>query len=205
MSKSFIVFTAMVWCLLARADQSYIQNMSPKLREFLGDHPPAYRLLTNTISQCVSNRTMQIYYFYTDNESEARAAHYYPAEGVIGITIRENQEQLDEYVCLVFELLNSGNEKLFEELFNKAETGAISKSEFVREFRLAEFKVMLQVKQLLGGIKTSRREVNKSYYYKRIQGCPDEFEQYLVFTKQISPNRNRTKELEMKYDLLQKK
>jgi hypothetical protein len=184
-----------------------VLNMaSPKLREFLIAHPAALQSLTNILSRAFSERTAVLYYFYSENESTPRAAHYYPSDSEVGITIRENQQPADEFICLVFEVLNSESQKLFQELMRKAESGAISRSDFAQETLRVEFKAAQATRDLLGTFRLSKREISKSHNYKLVNGTPKTFEDFLAYTKKIcAPERDPFAEYERKYDSLRKR
>src|SRR5271165_1445404 len=53
---------------------------SPKLRQFLTGHREASQMMSNVVSEAFSNRTVRLHYFYSEDESVARARHYYPDE-----------------------------------------------------------------------------------------------------------------------------
>jgi len=179
---------------------------SPKLREFLSAHPAALQSLTNILSRAFAERTIQLYYFYSDDESAARASHYYQSDSVVGIVIRENQQPADEFICLVFEVLNSESQKLFQELMRKAESGAISRMDFAEEMLRVEFKAVQAIRDLLGTFRLSKREMSKSYHYKLFNETPKRFEDFLAYTKKISvPERDVLEEYKVKYDALRKR
>ena len=205
-NKVFVLLLLLGLSPSSQAEEGRILNtLSPKLRQFLSENPKAYQSLTNSLSEAFAKRTLQLYYFYSDDESIARASHYYPNEAAVGIFIRENQQALDEFICLVFEAINSISEKGFLELFAKAESGEISKDNFTREIAKLEFKAAKRTRDLLMGIRPSGSEAFRSYYYKRFKDCPDDFEDFLLYSKKVSsPHRDSTKEWEMKYDLLRK-
>lgn len=191
-------------CAASSAQQGDLLNMvSPKLREFLTENPKAFKVLTNTLSEAFSNRTVQVYYFYSDDDSVPRASHYYPDESVVGILIRENQQPLDEFICLLFESINSTSERRFQKVFEKVKSGEISKSDFVKEMNQTEFAAIKRTRDALKGITVSKNEAGKSYYYKRFIECPDGFDDFAAYSKKVaSPHRDTTKEWEAKYDLL---
>ncbi len=191
-------------CASAVAQQGDVSTIvSPKLREFLGKNQKALHVLTNTISEAFSNRTFQVYYFYSDDDSIGRASHYYPDESVVGILIRENQQPLDEFISLLFESINSTSEKHFQQVFEKVKSGAISKSDFVKEMDRTEFIAIKRTRDALKGIPVTKNEAGESYFYKRFVECPDGFDDFVAYSKKVaSPHRDTTKEWEAKYDFL---
>jgi hypothetical protein len=201
---------ALIWltaffCIWCSAEESGVLKMvSPKLKQFFADHPAASQTLGGIISESFSNRTVQLYYFYSNDETVPRASHYYPAESAVRIFIRENQEPSDECICLIFEILNSQGEKRFQELIDEAKSGAVSKRDFVRGIMRQEFEAVKRVRGLLKSFKLSKKEISMSYMYNKFAQCPDDFEAYAVY-KPKGVTRDQYKEYEQFYDSLQKK
>jgi hypothetical protein len=206
--KIIILLLTLLLCVSSWAQQTNILNsnysVSPKLRQFITDHSAASKLLTDTLSESFSNRTVQLYYFYSDDESIPRAFHYYPDESVVGIVIRENQQPSDEFISLLFEVLNSENEKRFQEITQKAESGALSKANYATEILKTEFEVVKRTRELIRGLNLNKKEISESYLYNRYIECPNKFEDFLSYKKKVSPQRDQIKEYEMQYDSLPK-
>jgi hypothetical protein len=206
--KIIILFLSLLVCVSSWAQQTNILNsnysVSPKLRQFITDHSGASKLLTNALSEAFSNRTVQLYYFYTDNESTPRAFHYYPDESVVGIVIRENQQPSDEFISLLFEVLNSESEKHFQEITQKAENGDLSKTNFITEILKVEFEADKRTRDLISDLNLNKKEISESYFYNRFIKCPNKFEDFLPYQKMVSPNRDLFKEYGMEYDSLPK-
>lgn len=197
-------FLLVLLCFCARAQDTNILSMvSPKLRQFLVDHPQASMTLSNVISEAFPTRTVQLYYFYTEDDSIGRAFHYYPAESVVGICIRENQKPCDECICLIFEILNSEGEKRFKQLSEQAKDGAVSKTNFVREIMRQEFQAVKKVQSLISDFKLGRKELSESHYYAIYIQCPQDFEAFLAYKVKVSPKRDQIAEYERMYDSLQ--
>ena len=204
LSKALICGSTFL-CVSSFAQESNIlDTVSPKLRQFVITHPGALQLLTNTLSEAFNGRTVQLYYFYSEDKVAARAYHYYPSESVVGICIRENQEPSDEFACLIFEMLNSEGEKRFQEFYHKAESGDISKTNFAREMLNVEFVAVKSTGNLLHNLKFSKKEISESYYYKRFIECPDSFEDFISYSVKVSSHGDPIKEFETKYDSLRK-
>src|SRR5262245_51555087 len=72
-------FFALIWlttlfCGSCAAEEIGIfKTVSPKLKQFLVDHSAASNALVGAISESFSNRTVQLYYFYSDDEAQPRA------------------------------------------------------------------------------------------------------------------------------------
>ena len=200
-----LLWLTVLFCISCPAAESGVLKMaSPKLRQFLADHPAALQALTGAISESFSNRTVRLYYFYSDDETVPRAGHYYPEKSSVGIVIRENQEPSDEYISLIFEILNSQGEKRFLDLVEQAKSGAISKTDFVRDLMRQEFQAVKKLRGLIDSFKLSKKEKDTSYFFKKFAECPEDFEAYLSYARKVSPNRDQTKEYEKAYDSLRK-
>ena len=201
-----LFFAAASCCLSVCAQEgNFPYKFSPKLQQFLVLHPDAKQILTTLISQTFSNKIVQLYYFYTDDESTPKAAHYYPREGVVGIVVRENQQPLDEFTCLTFEVINAQGEKRFREIYQMAESGQISKSDFAEEIMKEEFKAVKKARNFLKQLKPSEKEKSKTTLYMHFLHSPDKFEEFLVYSKKVlSPERDPIEEYKKQYDLLRR-
>jgi hypothetical protein len=177
-----------------RAQETNILAMcSPKFRQFVTAHPEASQLLTNVVSEAFAGRAIQVFYIYTPEDgSVPRAGHFYPAESTVAIRLRENQQPVDEFVSLVYEALNSESEEQFGDLFQKAQSGGISRTNFARQMLNVEFKALTRTRVLFKGIKLSEKEISESYYCKRFKECPDGFEDYLAYLIKASPPKHGT-------------
>ena len=181
---------------------NFFSTVSPKLGQFITAHPEASLMISNVGSEVFQNRKIQIYYFYTDDDSVPRAFHYYHDESTVDIVIRENQQPSDECICLIFEMLNSEGEKRFLKLEEEAKSGTVTKADFVKGVMQQEFQAGKKMRALLGNLRLSKKEIAESYSYNRILHCPNDFEEFLSYTKKVSPNRDQVKEYEREYDYL---
>lgn len=184
LKKFSLVLLVALSCLLSRAQETNIYSaMSPELKQFFADHPGAAISLSNVLSEAFSNQTVQLYYFYTDDESLPRAVEYSPDEFSVAIGIRENQELSDQCIGLVFEILNSEmnseSEKRFNELTEKALSGKISRTDFAKGMLYPIFQSAKRTQKLLPNFKLSKTEIAKSFYYKPTIECPETFEAFL--------------------------
>jgi hypothetical protein len=203
-----IFLLSILLCAWAGAQEnSILSEASPKLKKFISDHPEAAQIFTNAISSAFSNKTVRLYYFYSDNKSEAPAFHYYPnSVGLpdVAICVRENQSSLDEFITILFETLNSKNENGFRNLWGDAYSGTISREQFARKTLQYEFEATETTRALLLKLKFRKEEIDASYYYRKFADCPSKFEDFLSYSKRISPHRDALKEYEIKYDELRK-
>jgi hypothetical protein len=199
--SAFLLFIARSDPCLAQ-DARALYLPSPKLRQFLHETPTASQTLSNVLVETFVDRTLCLFYFYSEDKSVARAYHDYPDETHVAIYIRENQQPLDEFICLIFEALNSTNERQFLKLFDKAKTGAISKGEFTSDVARLEFDAVKKTQVLLKAIKLARGDRSKSEYYKLFRDAPENFDEFFLYIKRLSSARDVIKELSTKYDLL---
>ncbi len=182
MKLALTLFCAVV-CLGVQAQNSF----SPKLTQFLLNHPAASLALSNVIGEVSSTRTVQIYYFYTLDESAPKARHHYLGDSsTVGIFVRENQPACDECISILFEVLNSKGEKRFRELFGLAKSGGISKERFVREILRQEFQAVTEARKLIRGFGLKKKEVAESTSYSYFTQAPEEFESFLAYSRKLS-------------------
>ncbi len=202
----FILFLSAVLCGAAGPEETNILNqVSPKLRRFLIEHPTALRPLTNVLSAAFADRKLRLYYFYSDDASVLQAYHEYPQDSVVAIFILENQLPSDEFISLLFEAQNSTSEKQFLNYCAEATSGSISKTDFALGVGKLEFDATKRTRDLLKDIKMGRGEINKSQFYKVFRAVPDDFAEFLIYTKKVSlPPRDLIKEYGARYDLLRK-
>lgn len=168
------------------------------------EHAGATHLFTNTISDAFKERSVQIYYYYSDDKSVAKAYHYYPSESVVGLCICENQLPIDEFTSIIFESFNSTNEKEFRDLAHLAELGELTKTNYAQQIMRLEFKAARATQQTLVNLEASKKETSESLSYKLYINCPNTFEDFLKYTEEVSSGRDPIKEYEAQYDSLHK-
>jgi hypothetical protein len=205
MGKRFLILVFLfVTCVLCPAEEmNFLAGISPKLRKLVTGNAAAMSVLTNACSSAFRTNSVQLVYFYSEDDSRPRAVHYYPhtvGQADVMLCIRENQEPWDEFISIVFELLNSKNENRFEVLFERAKAGSIGKTEFAMGVIRIEFDADIVTRDLLKGMKLSRREKARSYFYNRFLGCPDGFEDFLGYQRKVSPRRDLVKQYEAMYE-----
>jgi hypothetical protein len=206
--KLSLTLLVVLLCLSSRAQETDIYGMmSPNLRQFLSDHREVANAVSNVlseVSEMFSNRTVQLYYFYSDDKSVARASHYSPDwyRSVIGI--KENQQPGDQCICLIFELLNSEGDKRFGETCQEAVSGKIKRADFAREMLRQEYQAVRKIQKLLQDFKLGKSEFAGSDYYKAFIDCPDTFEAFLNYETSVVSERNSFKEYEQEYDTMRK-
>lgn len=204
--KLCLILLVLLLCVSSLAQGTNLYStMSPQLREFLSEHREVANALSNVlgeVSEMFSNRTVQIYYFYSDDKSVARASHYSPDwyRSVIGI--KENQQPSDECLCLIFELLNSESDKQFGEICQKAASGNITRADFAREMLRQEYHAVRKMQKLLQDFKFGQSGFTDSDYYKAFVNCPDTFDAFLNFSSSAVSERNAFKEYQPEYDAL---
>lgn len=168
-------------------------------------------MFTRIAWESFTNRDVRFYYFYTQDESIPRASHYYPndypTENEVWIYIKADQQPVDEFFCVIFEMLNSEGEKRFQELMSQARAGTILRTNYALEITRQEFVATKRTHDLIGRLKFTRKEISSSQYYKRFLECPDGFEDFLVYQKKVvkGSQRDPIKEYETQYDLIRKR
>jgi hypothetical protein len=203
LGRKLLLFLLLGWPSIScwAQDNNAFKNFSPKLKQFLVGHPLASTALTNVLSEAFGKRKLGIYYFYCDDESVARAAHYYPNPTAVTIIIRENQLPCDECICLLFEVLNSEGEPRFQQLVGMAKTGTISRVDYATEVLKQEFKAVKKTRDLIATFGLSEKEIAGSDYYDHFIHCPDDFDSFLSYRLKASPNQDPLKGYEQYYDL----
>jgi len=197
--------TLVEWpCPFIWGQGNILDMASSQLRKFLADHPGAASSLSNAVSEAFAGRTVQLAYFHTDDELVPRASHEFPTESSVNILIRENQQPCDEFIGLIYEVLNAEGDQRFAELEKQAIAGTITRTNFVRGIMRQEFPAVIRVQRLLKSFKLSEPETATSYFYSKIIYCPDNFEAYVTY-RPPGVTRNQFKEYEQLYDSLQKK
>jgi hypothetical protein len=173
----------------------------------MSEYPQAEKILSNAFSNAFSNKTVGLYYFYSNNESQPRAYHYYP--NTVGwpdvvLCVRENQNPMDEFTTLLFETINSKSEDGFTKLEQEAYLGTIPREQFAKEIVRCEFEATKSTRDALFTLKLKRKEINGSDYYRSFAECPTNFDDFLSYSKKLSSQRDVLKEYELKYDSLRK-
>lgn len=184
-----------------------LSTVSPQLKGFLTDHPMAVKMLTNAFAEAFSKRTVRVYYYYTDDDTEGRAAHFYP--GSIGISdvviqVRANQKPVDEFICILYETLNTEQEKRFKELWQQAKAGTVSREEFARGIVKTEFEVAKRTRDLIHTLELDGQAKEGADLYPRAFECPDKFEDYVGYERRMN-KVDPFLEYELKYDALLKR
>jgi hypothetical protein len=191
-------------CSVGWAQQrNFFDTASPKLKKLLANNLIAYQALTNELTKAFSTNSVRLFYFYSEDESQPRAFHFYPwmaASADVYICVRENQTDIDEYICFLYEVQNSKGRARFEQIFQAARNGDISRNTFAIEISRVEFEAVKATKQIIATLKLSKKQQAESYYYNRFANCPAEYEEFEAYTKRISPHRDSIGDYEKQYD-----
>jgi hypothetical protein len=143
--------------------------------------------LSNVFAEVSSDRVVQVYYFYTSDESAPKAHHHYLGNSsTVGIFVRENQHACDECISILFEVLNSKGEKRFRGLWGLAKSGGISKADFVRETQRQEFQAALAARNVIRTFDLKPEEMAESKSYGDFIKTPDDFEGFLERSRKVS-------------------
>jgi hypothetical protein len=204
LARQLLLVLLVGWPCISCWAQGYsatLKGLSPKLNQFLSDHPVASASLSKALSEAFGSRNLGLYYFYTDDESVARASHYYRNSTSVTIIVRENQLPSDECICLIFEILNSEGEPRFQQLVEMAKAGSISRVDYATEVLKQEFKATKKTRDLIATFEFSQKEIAESWSYNRLIQCPDDFNAFLPYLHKVSPNRHTFEDYERYYDL----
>jgi hypothetical protein len=185
----------------AVSNTNFFSTVSPKLRQFLADHPTASQALSNALSEAFGSRRVSLYYFYGDDET-SEAWHYYPSQFSVGVVVRENQQPCDECICLMYEVVNSESENRYQELWEAAKTKSASKEDFVRELMRQEFRACKKTQALVSELKLTEKEIAGSATYERFTQCPTDFEKFLSLQSKAPPKYNLLRRYGDIYDSL---
>ena len=201
-------FVLFAMCCSSFAQETNILNaVSPKLKKLLITNPAACAALTNSFAAATAKGSLCLLYFYSENNKAPRAFHYYPHSvgmAEIVLCVRENQHPWDEFIAIMFELLNSKNEDRFEQLGDRARSGSLSRKEFVHGIMRLEFEAMKATGDVLRKLKPPKKEISGSQYYATFTNYPGNFEGYLAITKANAQGRNPMREYGAQYDALRK-
>jgi hypothetical protein len=192
---------------LAGATNIVGTTLSPKLSSFLAANPTAFKAMTNALSDAFSNRSFRVFYFYSDDEAEPRAFHFYPNQPSLAdvvISVRENQKPLDEFISFYHETINSKSEERFAKVCQNAQFGTISRTEFARAILKIEQDAVKRTRDAIKVLELSEREKSESHYYRKFADAPDDFEESLAYGRKVSPKRDAVKEYELQYDAIRK-
>jgi hypothetical protein len=181
-------------------NRDMLNAFSPKLTGLLAEHPAAKKALSNAFSIAFARKNVWLYYFYTNDETEARAFHFYRGENLVNIAVRENQHPWDEYVSILFETVNSMNEKSFSKLSRDAESGKIPRSDFPLKALEIEHRAVKQTRDLIKALGLSEADVAGSEIYHSFLESPDSFDAFLAYIKKVSTVRNPIVEYQKQYD-----
>ena len=208
MNKRMILLLLFLSCApVWAARQNFLTTVSPQLKLLMQDHPAAFKTLTNALTESFSNRTVRLYYFYSEDEAEAKASHFYPNQAGgpdVVLAIQENQKTWDEYICLHFEIINCQGEKRFARILEKARDGTIGRTQFAREILKIEHDATKLTRDLILKFGLKKEDTFLSDYYRKFAECPDDFEESLAYARKASPKRNALKDYEASYDAFRK-
>jgi hypothetical protein len=199
--RLYAIFIITLFPAIAR-EGDYKEALSPKVRQFLLANPDTAKVMESVYDEAFTKRgkVLTLHYFYTECASCPGAAHFFEDDSVVMITVREDQAPLDEYLSIVFEMLNSMGEKRFRELEGKAIAGDISREDYVLETRRNEFLAFRRLKELVRPLKIPEVDAKQSLYYKSFSKYGNDFG---LFNDAIS-KRTVKDDYDKDYDILRK-
>lgn len=167
-----------------KADNAaFFDQLSTKLRSFLATNVAASNALNEVVTTQQAVGTATVWYFYTTDKTRPTAAHYPLGATSVSIVINADQTPMDEYVDLLFELINVRHADQFREVLAKAADSKIPKSEFPREILKIEFEAMQKTKELVRKLKFSPKDVEASDELKHLFKSADTFDAFYAELK----------------------
>jgi len=174
--------------------------MSPKVKALLEHCSSAAVLLSNTCSSVLVGKTARLYYFYDPYTNRPSAFHSYAGANGVTIAVRENQSAWDQYLGLLFEIINSSNQPKFTRLALQAERGKLSRRDFPVQVLELEHQAVLRTRELVVGLGLASSEFVDSVLYKRLLNSPNRFDEFLAYVQQPENKRNPLLEYQQQYD-----
>jgi hypothetical protein len=179
-------------CLSLSTSAKAQDTFSPRLIKFLESHPAASCTFSNEIMKAkgTANNRIEIFYFY-NNDPNALTAHHnmFAQTTEIAIFVLEGQEPCDEYLDILFEVLNLSGDKRFQELYQQAMSGSISRSNFVSEMLRQEFQTVKTLQHLIPSLRLTPQEISKSKDYDIWLHSPDDFDDFVIYSRKHSGGR----------------
>ncbi|WOO39674.1 hypothetical protein [Rubellicoccus peritrichatus] len=173
--------------------------LSPVLTEYLAENPKMNAVASKILREGIGDWPVEVFYFYSNDESRARAFHTVARERKIFIFIRENQSAYDQFLCLLYEALNATSQPKFQKVVAEASKGNISAEAFAESIMQIEHGTTMRVQDILRKLSPSESDKEDSYLHNRIINCPADYEASREYTKRVSPNRDLKKEYIEKY------
>lgn len=186
--------------LLPQSRGDIVDSLSPKLRAILVQHPAAKDMLTNAFSKAFAGKHVQLFYFYCGDTNTTPGFHFYRGEGFVNIAVSEKEDPWDQYVVVLGETINSKHEKSFTKLFEEAQRGRLSRTEFPLKVLRLEHQTAMQTRGLIKELKLSEAELAGAALCRRLLNCPDDFDEFLAYVKSQENGRNPVLEYERVYD-----
>jgi hypothetical protein len=105
-----------------------IKVLSPKVREFISRHGEVNQILVDVfMDQPPPNHDMRLYYFYTEDVAAAPAYYYWMGSNHVVIAVSESQKPVDEFIEIIFEMINSERDQKWQQLSQEAAHGRIGR------------------------------------------------------------------------------
>ena len=118
----------------------------------------------------------------------------------MNIAVRENQHPLDEYISILFEILNSANEESFSKLARDAERGKVARSEFPLKALAIEHRTVSQTRDLIRTVPLEEADIVDSQLYYSFLKSPDGFDEFVAYVQSNQGRRNALQEYSNQYD-----
>jgi hypothetical protein len=188
----------------SKQSTALVQMLSPKVREFIEHHSEVNELLTDAFREATTNRTMRVYYFYTEDVTVPPAFHSwtFSASNFV-IFVRENDWPVDELTGIFFELINSQRDDKVQAIVQRAALGRIGRQDYVVAIAKEEFAAAPKLQAFLNRLRLSKQEMAECRDYQFFAGAPMDFETFMSHMKEASlKGRNYFGFYEEQYDAI---
>jgi hypothetical protein len=179
--------TILLWILAASTSWSaqgdLFQSLSPSFRSFLAGKRGAQEILTNAFAAIPPERKGRIAYYYSDSRKQAGRAFTYSEDNrqvKEMCLIRENDSHVDQLLALLTWTQAQKSPDPYEKIYGEVRSNVITQTEFVQKMAAAELTMVLAVRQWVGGLDLSTKELSDSLDWQFYLDCPDNVQAYLA-------------------------
>jgi tetratricopeptide (TPR) repeat protein len=195
-----LVLTMLTKSVKADTSSDFLKTLSPELQQFLRENDSASKYLAGILEVQLRVRAFTV--IYTTNYFGSTACHVNKRPDLAEIWLSKGEEPLDEYLSLVYELLNSSHEEKFRNVREQASAKKISRRDFIREFIKIEQEAHLKLKADLRKLALSDKDIASSRQYELQLKMPDTFEEFYLGCKNVSDDWSPARDYSQMYDSL---
>ena len=188
--KTNLTFLLGAICLVViscgRNPPLFLDSGSSQIKNLLENNPSLMREYTSIANKYFHNKAFQIQYVENKNQDQAPAYHYYTTfqdKTVVVVVLRGRKIPIDEFICLLFEMINSNGEDVFKKITIEAQSGLISRDDFPVKVLEKEFAAVLELKKILLSLEIDKEMLKDSAFYYKFMNSPDDFAKFLDYIK----------------------